>query len=87
MQQVADAEGAGIKIEAWDYRHYAEKVRKAKYDLDDAEVKPYLQMEKIREGIFWASKQLFDFNWTEFPACLWCGPKSASGRSAVRMVT
>ena len=65
MQKVADAEGAGIKIEAWDYRHYAEKVRKAKYDLDDAEIKPYLQMEKIREGIFWASKQLFDFNWTE----------------------
>jgi len=65
MQKVAEAEGAAIKIEAWDYRHYAEKVRKAKYDLDDAEIKPYLQMERIREGIFWASKQLFDFNWTE----------------------
>jgi peptidyl-dipeptidase Dcp len=65
MQKVADAEGAGIKIEAWDYRFYAEKVRKARYDLDDSEIKPYLQMDKIREGIFWASQQLFDFNWTE----------------------
>jgi peptidyl-dipeptidase Dcp len=65
MQKVADAEGAGITIEAWDYRYYAEKVRKAKYDLDEAEIKPYLQMDKIREGIFWASKQLYDFNWTE----------------------
>ena len=61
MQKVADAEGAGIKIEAWDYRYYAEKVRKAKYDLDDAEIKPYLQMEKIREGIFWASKRALRF--------------------------
>ena len=65
MQKVADSEGANIKIEAWDYRFYAEKVRKAKYDLDEAEIKPYLQMDKIREGIFWASKQLYDFNWTE----------------------
>jgi peptidyl-dipeptidase Dcp len=65
MQKVADAEGAGIAIAPWDYRYYAEKVRKAKYDLDDSEIKPYLQMDKIREGIFWASKQLYDFNWTE----------------------
>src|SRR5215210_4431818 len=37
MQKVADAEKAGIKIEAWDYRYYAEKVHKAKYDLDQNE--------------------------------------------------
>jgi len=41
MQAVADAEGAGIEIEPWDYRYYAEKVRKAKYDLDSEEVKQY----------------------------------------------
>ena len=37
MQAIADQEHAGIKIEAWDYRYYAEKVRKAKYDLDNGE--------------------------------------------------
>ncbi len=59
MQAVADAEGAQIKIEPWDYRYYAEKVRKQKYDLDFNEVKPYLQLEKLREAMMWASEQLY----------------------------
>ena len=50
MQAIADAEGAGIRIEPWDYRFYAEKVRKAKYDLDESEITPYLQLEKLLEG-------------------------------------
>ncbi len=45
----------------WDYRYYAEKVRKAKYDLDQNEVKPYLQLEKLREGMFWVAGELFGF--------------------------
>lgn len=61
MQGIADAEKAGIKIEAWDYRYYAEKLRKAKYDLDMNEVKPYLQLDKLREGMFWAAGQLYGF--------------------------
>lgn len=65
MQKIADSEKAGITIAPWDYRYYAEKVRKAKYDLDETEIKPYMQMDKIRQGIFWASGQLYDFNWTE----------------------
>ena len=64
MQAVADKENAGIKIEPWDYRFYAEKVRKARYDLDQNEVKPYLQLEKLREGIFWVAGELFNFNFT-----------------------
>lgn len=63
MQAAADAESAGITIEPWDYRFYAEKVRKAKYDVDENEVKPYLQLTKIREGMFWAVKTLYG---TEF---------------------
>jgi peptidyl-dipeptidase Dcp len=59
MQAVADAEGAGITIEPWDYRYYAEKVRRAKYDLDANEVKPYLQLEKLREAMFWVAGELF----------------------------
>ena len=50
MQALADKEGAKIKIEPWDYRYYMEKVRKAKYDLDQNEVKPYLQLDKLREA-------------------------------------
>jgi peptidyl-dipeptidase Dcp len=65
MQVIADREGAGIKIAPWDYRYYAEKVRKAKYDLDMSEVKPYLQLEKLREGMFWVAQQLYGFRFTQ----------------------
>ena len=64
MQALADKEGAKIKIEAWDYRYYAEKVRKAKYDLDQNEVKPYLQLDKIREAMFWVAGEIFDFSFS-----------------------
>jgi len=62
MQALAAKEGAKITIEPWDYRYYAEKVRKEKFDLDQNEVKPYLQLEKLREGIFWVAGELFNFN-------------------------
>jgi len=65
MQAIADKESAGIKIEPWDYRYYAEKVRKAKYDLDENEIKPYLQLEKLREAMFWVAGQLFDFEFVQ----------------------
>ena len=65
MQAIADAENAGITIEPWDYRYYAEKVRKAKYDLDFNEVKPYLQLEKLREGMMWAAGQLYGFEFKQ----------------------
>ena len=64
MQALADKEAAKIKIEPWDYRYYMEKVRKAKYDLDQNEIKPYFQLEKLREGIFWVAGELFNFNFT-----------------------
>ncbi|HEY4179611.1 MAG TPA: M3 family metallopeptidase [Kofleriaceae bacterium] len=54
---------ASPPIEAWDYRYYAEKVRKEKYDLDQNEVKPYLQADKLRDGMFWAANQLFGLTW------------------------
>ena len=59
MQRIADAEHPGVQIEPWDYRYYAEKVRKAKYDLDFNQVKPYLQLERLREGMMWAAGQLY----------------------------
>ena len=65
MQQIVDAEGGNFKIEPWDYRYYAEKVRKAKYDLDQNDVKPYLQLEKLREGMFWVAGELFHLNFKQ----------------------
>ena len=65
MQAIADKEGAGIKIEPWDYRYYAEKVRKAKFDLDQNDVKPYLQLDKMREAVFWVAGQLYGFQFKE----------------------
>lgn len=64
MQALANKEGTGITIEPWDYRYYMEKVRKEKYDLDQNEVKPYLQLEKLREGMFWVAGELFNFQFT-----------------------
>jgi peptidyl-dipeptidase Dcp len=62
MQAIADKEGANVKIAPWDYRYYAEKVRAARYDLDMNEVKPYLQLEKLREGMFWVAGELYGFS-------------------------
>jgi len=53
------------KVEAWDYRFYAEKVRKDKYNLDSDEVKQYLQLNNLREAMFYVAGRLFDFNFTE----------------------
>lgn len=64
MQALADKEKAGITIAPWDYRYYAEKVRKARYDLDQNEVKPYLQLDKLREGMFWVAGELFNFSFS-----------------------
>ena len=65
MQEIADSEGAEIKIEPWDYRFYAEKVRKEKYDLDFNEVKPYLQLDKLRDAMMWAATQLYGLHFKQ----------------------
>ncbi|PWU20054.1 MAG: peptidase M3 [Bdellovibrio sp.] len=59
MQAIVDGEKGGFKIQPWDYRYYSEKVRKAKYDLDLAAVRPYLQLDHIREAMFWAAGRVF----------------------------
>jgi peptidyl-dipeptidase Dcp len=69
QQQIADREAAAngtppITIEPWDYRYYMERLRKAQYDLDQNEVKPYLQLDKLREGMFWLAGQLFGLKFT-----------------------
>ncbi|HSO32019.1 MAG TPA: M3 family metallopeptidase, partial [Labilithrix sp.] len=64
MQAIATKGGLKRKIAPWDYRFYAEKVRKAKYDLEEDQVKPYLQLEKLREGMFWVAGELFGFTFS-----------------------
>ena len=65
MQAVMDADiaagllPAGSKIEPWDWAYYAEKVRKAKYALDEEQTKPYFQMENVRQGVFDLTTKLF----------------------------
>jgi len=66
MQRVADreADAAGterIQIQPWDYRYYAEKVRREKYDLDMTLVQPYLQLDRLCEAMMWCAKELFGF--------------------------
>ncbi len=65
MQEVADSENAGITIAPWDYRFYAEKVRKAKYDLDEAEIKPYFKLDNMVEAMFDAANKLYGMQFTE----------------------
>ncbi len=67
MQTVADELGHGITIEPWDYRYYAEKVRKKKYDLDSNEVKQYLQLDNLTEAMFFVAGELFNFKFTALP--------------------
>ncbi len=64
MQAIADANNKKITIAPWDYRYYAEKVRKQKYDLDSDEVKKYLQLDNLREAMFFVAGELFDYKFT-----------------------
>ena len=67
MQAMADTRGDSITIEPWDYRYYAEKVRQQKYDLDSDQVKQYLQLDKLREAMFYVAGELFNFQFTALP--------------------
>ncbi|WP_395373063.1 M3 family metallopeptidase [Marinicella sp. W31] len=68
MQALADQMGHDITIEPWDYRYYAEKVRKQKYDLDSNEVKQYLQLDKLKQAMFFVAGELFNYNFTPVKA-------------------
>ena len=67
MQAIANTNGDNITIEPWDYRYYAEKVRVAKYDLNSDEVKQYLQLDKLREAMFYVAGRLFNYKFEPVP--------------------
>nr|WP_294847939.1 M3 family metallopeptidase [uncultured Sphingomonas sp.] len=69
-QEVADmkkfAAKDGVKtVEPWDYRFYQEKVRKAKYDLSQDEIKPYFELSNLVKGMFWSAEKLYDLKFAE----------------------
>lgn len=52
-------EGKSFEPEGWDWRYYFEKAKKAKFDLDENEVRPYLKLENVRDGAFWVANKLY----------------------------
>ncbi|MEQ1900689.1 MAG: M3 family metallopeptidase [Devosia sp.] len=64
LQQLIADEGGDFALEPWDWRYYAEKLRLARYDFDENEIKPYLQLEKVVEAAFEVARRLFDLSFT-----------------------
>ncbi len=68
VEEVADMKAlAGFDIEPWDYLYFAEKVRKAKYDLDQNELKPYFELNAVRAGSFAMAERLYGFEFRHMP--------------------
>ncbi|MGH9528336.1 MAG: peptidyl-dipeptidase Dcp [Terriglobales bacterium] len=66
IQNVIDAQKGGFQLQPWDWEFYAEQVRKARYDLDDAQVKPYFELNNVLEnGVFYAANQLYGLTFKE----------------------
>jgi peptidyl-dipeptidase Dcp len=66
LENVARGEGLNEPIEPWDWRYYAEKVRQAEYDLDEAELKPYFVLDNMVQAAFDTAHRLFGVNFTEW---------------------
>ena len=66
IQGVIDAQKGGFSVEPWDWEFYSEQVRKAKYDIDDAQVRPYFELNNVLEnGVFYAAGQLYGLSFKE----------------------
>jgi peptidyl-dipeptidase Dcp len=65
MQALAAKAGEALTIEPWDYLYYAEKVRKERYDLDQAELKPYFELNNMVAAAFWAAERRYDISFNE----------------------
>jgi peptidyl-dipeptidase Dcp len=59
MQKLVDAQGGKFKIAAWDYPYYSEKIRKARYDIDEEQTRPYFALESTLQGVFKTAQKLF----------------------------
>lgn len=66
IQHVIDEQQGGFQAQAWDWAYYAEQVRLARYSLDEAQIKPYLELNNVlTEGVFWTASQLFGIRFVE----------------------
>ncbi|HEU4991939.1 MAG TPA: peptidyl-dipeptidase Dcp [Luteimonas sp.] len=66
IQAAIDADGGKFKLEPWDWQKYAEQVRKARYDLDESQVKPYFELDRVlQDGVFYAANQLYGITFKE----------------------
>ena len=65
MQRIADREDPPVTIEPWDFLYFAEKVRKARYDLDEAEIKPYFALDNMVAAALWSAERRFDIAFEE----------------------
>ena len=65
MQALVDAAGGAFRIEPWDYRYYAEKMREQRYQLSEAEVKPYFELDQMIRAAFWCGERLYGLRFTE----------------------
>jgi len=66
LQAMIDSQGGGFTLEPWDWNFYSEQVRKSKYDLNDADVKPYFELYSVLEnGVFYAAQQLYGITFKE----------------------
>ncbi|HXP65123.1 MAG TPA: peptidyl-dipeptidase Dcp [Steroidobacteraceae bacterium] len=66
IQDLIDSQKAGFSLQAWDWDFYGEQVRKAKYDLDDAEIRPYFELNSVlQNGVFYAANQLYGITFKE----------------------
>ena len=65
-QSIIDAQHGGFQLQPWDWKYYSEQVRKARYDLDDAQVKPYFELNNVlQNGVFYAANQLYGLTFKE----------------------
>jgi peptidyl-dipeptidase Dcp len=65
LQQMVSEEGGNFRLAPWDWRYFAEKLRKARYDLDESEIKPYLPLDSIIEAAFYTANRLFGLSFAE----------------------
>jgi peptidyl-dipeptidase Dcp len=65
MTALARKQGFKGRIEPWDYRYYQEKVRKARFNLSEEEIKPYFELSNLVDGMFWSAGQLYDLQFKE----------------------
>ncbi|MFJ5852446.1 peptidyl-dipeptidase Dcp [Enterobacter cancerogenus] len=66
IQKLIDDEQGGFTVEAWDWAYYAERVRSAKYALDESQIKPYFALNTVlHDGVFWAASELFGIRFVE----------------------